>query len=114
MVIEKKGPISALKESAALLKKTWGQQLIGNFSFVLVLFVLILPGAVFVLMALLTMGTPAMIVFIALAGAYIILLCNIIWALGAIFCAAVYLYARDGRAPGSFDSFLLSDAIVQR
>ncbi|HES59462.1 MAG TPA: hypothetical protein ENO18_03435, partial [Caldithrix sp.] len=33
MVVDKRGPIDALKESAHLLRKTWGEQLITNFSF---------------------------------------------------------------------------------
>src|SRR5258707_15327757 len=33
IVVERKGPIAAVKGSSALLKKTWGGQLIGNFGF---------------------------------------------------------------------------------
>ena len=40
LVIENKGPIAALQDSTALLKKTWGEQLISNFSFGMIFFVL--------------------------------------------------------------------------
>ena len=50
LVIEDKGPFAALEESAALLKKTWGEQLIGNFSFGLVFFLLSVPA--FIVIAL--------------------------------------------------------------
>ena len=40
LVVEKKGPFAALKESVALLKKTWGEQLVGGFSFGLVFLLL--------------------------------------------------------------------------
>jgi uncharacterized membrane protein len=44
LVNERKGPMEAFQESARLLKKTWGEELIGGFSFGLVFFVLSLPA----------------------------------------------------------------------
>ena len=44
LVIENKGPIEALKDSANLLRRTWGEQLISNFSFGLIFFVLSIPA----------------------------------------------------------------------
>src|SRR4029077_13330612 len=50
LVIENKGPIAALKDSTALLKKTWGEQLVSNFSFGMIFFLLALPAfALFIL-----------------------------------------------------------------
>lgn len=48
LVVEKKGPFEALKESTALLKKTWGEQLVSNFGFGLIFLVLAIPGIVLV------------------------------------------------------------------
>ena len=53
LVIERKGPFSALKESTKLLKGTWGDQLVGNFSF----------GSIFGLLSL-----PAIILFAIAVG----------------------------------------------
>jgi hypothetical protein len=36
LVLENRGPLEALRESAALVKKTWGEQFIGGFSFAIV------------------------------------------------------------------------------
>ena len=44
LVAERKSPIDALKGSASLLKKTWGEQLVGNFSFGFVFFLLAIPA----------------------------------------------------------------------
>ena len=114
LVVEKKGPITALKDSTVLLKKTWGEQLIGNFSFGFVFFLLTIPAVVLIVLGIL-IGSPAAIVtFIGLAVVYIIVLALIQSALQAVFQAAVYLYARDGETPQGFEAGLLGDAMVQK
>jgi hypothetical protein len=62
LVVENKGPIDALKESVALLKKTWGSQIAGNFSFGLIFFLLFIPGvlAIFLAAYLMAAVTPAL------------------------------------------------------
>lgn len=114
LVVEKKRPITAVKESAALLKKTWGEQVIGNFSFGLVFFLLGIPAFVVIFLGVLTASPAAIIACVGLGVLYIVLLALIQSALQAIFQAAVYLYARDGRTPPGFDSRLLMDSMVQK
>ena len=114
LVVEKKGPITAVKESAALLKKTWGEQIIGNFSFGLVFFLLSIPAFVVIFLVVLTASPAAIIPCVGLGVLYIVLLALIQSALQAIFQAAVYLYARDGRTPPGFDSRLLMDSMIPK
>jgi hypothetical protein len=114
LVVEKKRPITAVKESAALLKKTWGEQIIGNFSFGLVFFLLSIPAFVVIFLGVLTASPAAIIACVGLGVLYIVLLALIQSALQAIFQAAVYLYARDGRTPPGFDSRLLMDSMIQK
>jgi hypothetical protein len=114
LVVEKKRPITAVKESAALLKKTWGEQIIGNFSFGLVFFLLSIPAFVVIFLGVLTASPAAIIACVGLGVLYIVLLALIQSALQAIFQAAVYLYARDGQTPPGFDSRLLMDSMVQK
>jgi hypothetical protein len=114
LVVEKKRPITAVKESAALLKKTWGEQIIGNFSFGLVFFLLSIPAFVVIFLGILTGSPAAIIACVGLGVLYIVLLALIQSALQAIFQAAVYLYARDGQTPPGFDSRLLMDSMVQK
>jgi hypothetical protein len=102
LVIEKKEPITALKESAALLRKTWGEQLIGNFSFGLVFFLLGIPAVIFIVLGVATEGGAGMIIGIILAAVYLIGLALIQSALQAIFQAALYLYARNGQVARDF------------
>lgn len=113
LVIEKKGPVTAFKESTMLLKKTWGEQLIGTFSFGLIFFLLAIPAALLIAVGAAT-GSAGMIFFIVLAVVYILILASIQSALQTIFQAAVYLYAREGRVPDGFQSEQLAGSMAQR
>ena len=114
LVVEKMGPITALSESAALLKKTWGEQLIGNFSYGLVFFLLGLPAILPLIFGYVTGTKEGMFVGIGLAIIYLLFLALIQSALQAIFQAALYLYARDGQVPPGFQADLLTNAITRR
>jgi Ca2+/Na+ antiporter len=115
LVVEKKGPFEAVKESAALLKKTWGEQLVGNFGFGLVFFLLGLAGFVplFLGLFIFRLATSLGALLVAVAAVYLIGLAAVQSTLQGIFQAALYLYARDGRAPRGFDESQLSSAMTQ-
>jgi len=110
LVIENEGPVSALKRSASMLKKTWGEQLIGNFSFGLIFLLLALPGILFLFLGIaansvaLIVGAVVYFTVISLAQS----------ALQGIFQAALYLYMRDGKAPEGFDTSALQASIGHR
>jgi hypothetical protein len=114
LVVEKKGPFEALKESVALLKKTWGEQLVGGFSFGLVFMLLGLGGIVPLLLGVYIMHTAMLmgVLLIAVGAIYLIGLSVVQSTLQTIFQAAVYLYARDNRAPKGFDESNLSSAMA--
>ena len=114
MVIDKKGPITALKESTTLLKKTWGEQLISNFSYGLIFFLLGIPAFLLIVPGFFIGTVTAIIICIGLAVIYLIVLALIESTLQAIFRAALYLYARDGQVPAGFQTDLLQNAIAQR
>ena len=107
LVVENEGPIRALKRSASMFKKTWGEQIIGNFSFGLIFMVLSLP-AVFIVIAGVVAGSLTLIIVGVLA---VILIALAQSALQGIFQAALYLYMRDGVAPKGFDGGELRAAI---
>ena len=114
LVIEKKDPISALKESTMLLKKTWGEQLIGNFSFGLIFLLLNIPAIILVALGFFSGNTVTLITCIILAVIYLIVVALIQSALQTVFQAAVYLYAREGEAPAGFEPELLADSMTQK
>ena len=113
LVVEKKGPFEAVKESAALLKKTWGEQFVGGFGFGLVFLLLALGGIVPIVLGFLMLPRmPLGVLLIAVGMIYVIGLGLVQSTLQTIFQAAVYLYARDGRAPQGFDEATLGSAMA--
>jgi hypothetical protein len=111
LVVENKNPFAALKDSTALLKKTWGEQLAGNFSFGLLFFVLAIPAVILIVAGAFAGNVGLLAGCIALAVVYLILLSLVQSALQSIFQAAVFLYARDGRVPEGFEAELLGNAM---
>jgi hypothetical protein len=114
LVVEKKNPITAVKESTAMLRKTWGEQIVGNFSFGFLFFLLGIPGIALIIGGVVTGTTTGTVVLIGLGVVYLILLGLIQSVLQTIFQAAVYLYAREGRAPEGYRAELLGSAMVER
>jgi len=114
LVIEKKGPLDAVKGSASLLRKTWGEQLIGNCSFGLVFLVLAIPAFIFAALGFMSGSGVAALIGIIVAVLYIIGLTLVQSALQAIFQTALYLYARDGKAPQGFGNAGLEHAVAMK
>ena len=118
LVVENIGPIDAIKRSAQLLKKTWGEQLIGNFSigfvFGLMIFSSILISIpIFILAA--SAESVLIVIFVALL--LMILIVGLIFistTLSSIYEAALYLYAVTGKTGGYFDGLMLQEAFRQK
>jgi Family of unknown function (DUF6159) len=118
LVAERKSPIDALKESASLLKKTWGEQLVGNFSFGSVFFLLAMPAYLTLALAWVAgsafMSMPLVVAGATVAVLYLILLALIHSALQSIFQAALYLHARSKLDESHYPDHLLTGALDRR
>jgi hypothetical protein len=114
LVVENKDPFTALKESTLLLKRTWGQQVAGNFSFGLIFLLLAIPGLVVVVLGFFSGNVAVIGVCLGLAAIYLILLALVQSALLSIFQAALFLYARNGQVPEGFEADLLGNAMLRR
>jgi len=117
LVVEKAGPIEAVKRSVALLKKTWGEALTAEISVGLIFFVIFLvaflPLVAFVGLGIVAIGAGQVILGgMAMAGgvAVLILISLVSSALSTILLAAIYLYAAEGTVPAAFDAELLEGA----
>jgi hypothetical protein len=101
LVVEDIGPVDAVKRSANLLKRTWGEQITGNFSIGLV-FGLLTVGAFFAVglpLILLAAATESVLVIVFAIGAIVLLISGIALlgsTLNGIYVAAVYRYATQG------------------
>ncbi len=119
LAVEGLGPIEAIKRSAALLRKTWGEQIAGNFGigavFGLISLVIILFGVVFGGLAIAYLETPtvAVAIFILMVIA-LVLLGLVNSTLNGIYAAAVYQYAATGESGGYFDDNLVKNSFVTR
>ncbi|MEN4013581.1 MAG: DUF6159 family protein [Bellilinea sp.] len=119
LAVEGLAPIEAIKRSAALLKKTWGEQIAGNFGigavFGLVSLAIILFGVVFGGLAIVYLDTPAVAVAIFILMVIALVLLGLINStLNGIYAAAVYQYAATGDTGGFFDENLVKNSFVSR
>ena len=100
----------SFKESAALIKKTWGETIIINVGAGL-FFMAHIIAAIFFFGFLGFVFPSIFLVFVILAVIYIIGLSMIYSALNSIFKLALYNYARTGVTPAGFSPELVKNAM---
>lgn len=110
-IVEKKGPVDALKESAELLKKTWGENLISGVSFALISIALIIPAVIIMLIVTSTAGPVSVLPVVITMIFYFITISMVISVLKTIFQVALYHYAKTNQVPAGFDEIDLMGAI---
>ena len=118
LVVENVGPIEAIRQSASYLKRTWGEQIVGNLGMGLV-FGLIslgtLAAGVVLLVAAAATESAALIIFVAvcllLAFVAIALVSS---ALSGVYAAAVYRYAAEGQTGGFFTPAMVRSAFRRK
>jgi hypothetical protein len=117
LVIEGVGPIEAIKRSAGLLRKTWGEQIVGNFSIGLVTglaFVAALVLGGIVVFALLGLSEVLGIIGAVILVVGLIILGLIGSTLSGIFNIALYRYATGKDADAFFPRETLAGAFRDR
>jgi hypothetical protein len=114
LAVEGVGPVEAIKRSTALLKRTWGEQIVGNAGL----------GAVFGLLglAIFLLAVPLIVVAIVSqsVAVFAIVITVIVLAalalgvisstLTGIYTAAVYRYASAGEISGAFSAEMVQSA----
>jgi len=116
LIAERKGPLSAVQESAQLLRRTWGEDLLAGMGFSLLAFLWAIPGALaFVIGAGLIASHPIIAVIVmALAILYFPLLGLVLATLSTIFDVVLYRYAKLGTITPGFDRDLLDASFVRK
>jgi hypothetical protein len=113
LVLERLSVGDAIKESAAMFKRTWGENVTAQLGFGLIGFLAAIPAiAVGVLAA--GMGGAVAVVGISVAVLTVIVIAVVLVALNGIFQTALYRFARTGTSGGAFDDTLLSQTFVPR
>ena len=117
MVYEGVGPQQAIKRSAETLKATWGESLARHYGLGLIQLLFLLLGGVmaFALFALLGgLGNAGIFIAFGITLVYflgVILTFNVA---NTVFNTALYVYAKDGAAPGGFGQDVLSGAFTNK
>ncbi|MFL6547556.1 MAG: DUF6159 family protein [Povalibacter sp.] len=114
LVTENVGPVDAIRESATMLKRTWGENIIGNGGMGIVFFLgyigVIGIGVFFIYLTAQT-GNAPLIITMCLAIAFaVVALALIQSALQGVYSAALYRYATEGDAGQGFTASVLGDA----
>lgn len=114
LVAQDVGPVDAVRESARLLKKTWGENLIGGgglgLAFGLVQFVVIALGVGLMMLVIPTKSGVAIVAAGGLLVAVVLVLALIHAALSGIYSAALYRYAIGHQGTHGFEPALLEAA----
>jgi hypothetical protein len=106
------GPVEAVRRSASLLRRTWGENIVGSagislvMGFVALVVGLVCAGAVHLMPA---NQVVAVALIVASALAFVAIL-TYGAALSAVYSAAVYYYAVVGEPPEGFDRDLVRSA----
>lgn len=117
LVVEKTGPFAAVGRSLSLLRKTWGEALVGKLGLGFFLFLLFLPVIALFLAGgfVLSKGMTGVGVALLVAGVLAALMhAAISSALNTILLAAVYQYAADEQVAPGFDRDQFANAFQSK
>lgn len=96
------GPAEALARSAELFTETWGEQLIGGFSFGMIFMLLAIPSIALPFLLGSAFGSAGVVTGAILMIVYWLLLSVVSSAVQGIFTAALYGYATTKQIPPTF------------
>ena len=114
LVLEDKGVLDSVKESVSLIKKTWGESIVGSGSIMLIFVVI---GFIAAIGVLATLAFGNMILFgiaLVLFLIFIVVIAVVASAMQGIFVTALYSYARTGVIPSAFSRDLIRHAFVPK
>jgi Family of unknown function (DUF6159) len=118
LVSHEVGPIDAIKESAGLLKKTWGENVIGRSGLslaFLVIYLSLILGTIALAIGAVYVGSGALALVVVVAGVAAMLFAMLAHAaLSGIYSAALYRFATTGSAGSGFDSGVLQAAFARK
>lgn len=106
------GAIDAIKESSQIFKRTWGENLAGNYGLgwaMFLLFVLWTGGTIGLTVLAGSVAPVAVLPILAVGGAGYLFLMVLASALHGVYTAALYRFAMTGEA-GVFESDVVTNA----
>ncbi len=109
MIFENIGVFESIKKSGYLFKKTWGENVIGQFSIGFVFSILGVIGIIPLILSLFTGSFMIIIPVFVLMVIYWVVLGIVSASLDGIFVAALYNYANTGKIPSAYSPELIKN-----
>ena len=112
LILEDKGVVDSVKDSVSLIKKTWGESIVGGGSIFLVFLAIGIVACIgiFVIWVL----SSSALLAAALLVIVVAILAIVASAMQGIFITALYTYARTGTVPSSFNKDLIANAFTPK
>jgi hypothetical protein len=110
MIFENRTIAESIRESVRLMKRTWGEALVGSGGIGLFVFLLTLPGLFPIALGILTGSGAAVLSGIVVAVIWWLVVACVSSALGGIYKAALYVYATENRVPEAFSKEYVTNA----
>jgi len=114
IIFEEKGPVAAIKQSASLFRKTWGETLVGQVSIGIVFIILGIVGLIPVVLALMSGSMVLFFLLLAVFIIYLAILMVIGSSLQGVYNTALYLYATTGNVPEAYSKELVENAFAPK
>ena len=102
MIFENIGVFESIKKSGHLFKKTWGENVIAQFSMGFIFAILGILGIIPIVISFLTGSFAIIILAFAITVVYWVILGIVSASLNGIFVAALYNYANTGKIPSAY------------
>lgn len=111
LVADNLGPIDALKKSASIVKKTWGELLMTEIGLSALSVLIIVPAFVIGIAGMIVFqGNPTLAIAIFVLLALWVFITSLVYsALSTILRTAYYIYATEGRVPNQFDPDIIEN-----
>ncbi len=117
IVIEHRGLFDSFKTSLSMLRRTWGEQVVGNFGLGLIQFgatILAVLIAVVLGFVLSLLGTAGIVLAVVIGIVLVVGVSLVFATLSGIYKAALYNYAADGQVPELFTEDTIRGAFRPR
>lgn len=117
IVIEHRGLADSFRTSLSLLRRTWGEQVVGNFGLGLLQLVATLLAVLITAVlgfALSLLGTAGIVLTVVIGIVLVVGVSLVFATLNGIYKAALYNYAADGQVPSLFTEDTIRGAFRPR
>ena len=112
LILEDKGVVDSVKDSVSLIKKTWGESIVGGGSIFLVFLAIGIVACIGIFAIwVVSHSTLLAVVLLVIVVAILAIVAS---AMQGIFVTALYTYARTGKVPSSFNQDLIANAFMPK